>query len=101
MLAACKTLASKQNISEGYGAKLNQARALLTSLLLTEKPAQFHANTASAEDGSPFLQIPPHADSKEPQKASLQDAKAATLSPHGPPSSTEQEVCVLGSPSPA
>ena len=41
VLAACKTLASKQNIFEGYGAKLHQARAFQTSLLFIEKPGRF------------------------------------------------------------
>ena len=41
-LAARKTLATKQNISEGCGAKPQEARAFLTSLLVTEKPEQFH-----------------------------------------------------------
>ena len=45
LLAACKTLASTQNISEGYGAKLREARAFPTSLLLTEKPGQFRPAT--------------------------------------------------------
>ena len=40
-LAACKTLASKQNISEGYGAKLHQARAFPKSLLFIEELDSF------------------------------------------------------------
>ena len=46
-LAACKTLASKQNISEGYGAKLHQARALLTSLLFIEELDVSASNSGS------------------------------------------------------
>ena len=48
-LAACKTLASKQYILEGYGAKLQAARAFLTSLLLTEKPEQFQGTAGFGE----------------------------------------------------
>ena len=48
-LAACKILASKQNISEGYGAKVHQARAFQTSLLLSEKPGQFQGTAGFVE----------------------------------------------------
>ena len=67
-LAARKTLANKQNISDGYGAKLHQARALLTSLLVTEKPGQFRQATPPCVLGrSSVWWIPPHARQQETQ----------------------------------
>ena len=101
-LAACKTLASKQNISEGYGAKLDQTRAFPKSLLFIEEPAQFHANTASAEDGSPFLQVPPHARQQEAPKGQPPGLKGSNaVAAHGPSSSsTEARGVCVGQPEP-
>ena len=99
-LAACKTLASKQNISEGCGAKLHQARAFLTSLLLTEKPAQFHANTASGRRRQPIFADPTARRQQGAPKGLPPGRKGSNARRTDRRRPQKQEVCVFGQPEP-
>ena len=104
-LAACKTLASKQNILEGYGAKLHQARAFPKSLLFIEELDSFGQQLCL----SSFIEVvfcgsgrrQTARSARVDLRPSSKDARAATLSPRTDRRRPQkQEVCVFGQPEP-